>query len=60
MLTKSGKDEGLIAPHMRSGVFPYQPMGGSRAGQKLGNGVPLFKKLLLQTKRLQQKPKAKQ
>ena len=55
MFTKLGRDEVLMAPHLWLDFSANPAQGWIQGGVKIGHGgVPFFKKLLLQTGRLQQ------
>ena len=54
MFTKLGRDEVFMAPHMHLGVLARSTQGRVQGGAKIGLRVPFFKKLLLETGRLQQ------
>ena len=56
MFTKLGRDEVLMAQHMLKDVFAIFAQGVDPGQGKIGHpeGGPFFKKLLLQTRSLQQ------
>ena len=57
ILMKLGIDEVLMVSYKCCCFSAGSTRGGSRAGQKEVMGVPFFKKLLLQTRKLQQQTK---
>ena len=63
MFTKLGRDEVLMAQHMLKDVLAIFAQGvdpgRGKIGHPGGGGVPFFKKLLLQTRRLQQQTEFK-